>query len=97
MTNTPKPLTAILPNLNPGIWASVRRSLRRRKEERYASAQEMADDLRHPEKVDLKWIDEPDPPMAAILPTRRTNWLIIGVSVLIAIILALLLLFLKKN
>jgi len=97
MTNTPKPLTAILPNLHPGIWASVRRSLRRRKEERYASAREMAEDLRHPEKVDLKWIDEPDPPMAAILPTRRTNWLVIGISVLIAIILALILLFLKKN
>jgi serine/threonine-protein kinase len=97
MTNTPKPLTAILPNLHPGIWASVRRSLRRRKEERYASAREMAEDLRHPEKVDLKWIDEPDPPMAAILPTRRTNWLVIGISVLIAVILALILLFLKKN
>jgi serine/threonine-protein kinase len=97
MTSAPKALTAILPNLHPGIWASIRRSLRRRKEERYASAREMADDLRHPEKVDLKWIDEPDPPMTAILPTKRTNWLIIGVSVLIAIILALLLLFLKKN
>ena len=97
MTNTPKPLTAILPNLHPGIWASVRRSLRRRKEERYASAREMAEDLRHPEKVDLKWIDEPDPQMAAILPTRRTNWLVIGISVLMAIILALILLFLKKN
>jgi len=97
MTNAPKPLTAILPNLHPGIWASIRRSLRRRKEERYASAREMADDLRHPEKVDLKWIDEPDPPMTTILPTKRINWLIIGLSVLIAIILALLLLFLKKN
>jgi len=97
MTNTPKPLTAILPNLHPGIWASIRRALRRRKEERYASAREMAEDLRHPEKVDLKWIDEPDPPMAAILPTRRTNWLVIGISMLIAIILALMLLFLKKN
>ena len=97
MTSLPKPLTAILPNLNPGIWGSIRRSLRRRKEERYASAQEMADDLRHPEKVDLKWIDEPDPPMAAILPTRRTNWLVIAGSVLIAIVLTLLLLFLKRH
>ena len=97
MTNTPKPLTAILPNLHPGIWASIRRALRRRKEERYASAREMAEDLRHPEKVDLKWIDEPDPPMAAILPTRRTNWLVIGISMLIAIVLTLLLLFLKRH
>jgi serine/threonine-protein kinase len=97
MTSVPKPLTAILPNLNPGMWASIRKSLRRRKEERYASAREMAEDLRHPEKVDLKWIDEPDPPMTAILPTRRTHWLVIGISVLTAIILALILLFLKKN
>jgi serine/threonine-protein kinase len=97
MTNAPKPLTAILPNLHPGIWAAIRRSLRRRKEERYASAREMADDLRHPEKVDLKWTDEPDPPMTTILPTKRTNWLIIAGSILIAIILTLLLLFLKRH
>lgn len=97
MTNAPKPLTAIVPDLDPGIWAVIRRSLRRRKEERYATAREMADDLRLPEKVDLKWIDEPDPPMTAILPTRRTNWLIIGGSVLIAIILALILFVLAKR
>jgi serine/threonine protein kinase len=97
MTDDPKPLTAILPDLDPGIWAAIRRALRRRKEERYASAREMADDLRHPEKVDLKWIDEPDPPMAAVLPTSRINWLIIAGSVLIAIILALLFVFLRKH
>jgi len=97
MTDNPKPLTAILPDLHPGIWACIRRSLRRRKEERYASAQEMAGDLRHPEKVDLKWIDEPDPPIRTILPTRRTNWLIIGGSVLVAILLTLLLVFLRKQ
>ena len=97
MTEVPKPLTEILPDLHPGIWAAIRRSIRRRKEERYSSAREMADDLRHPEKADLKWIDEPDPPMVTILPTRRTNWLIIAGSVLIAIILTLLLVFLRKN
>jgi serine/threonine-protein kinase len=97
MTNAPKPLTELLPDLHLGIWAAIRRSLRRRKEERYASAKEMADDLRHPEKVDLKWIDEPDPPMTAILPTRKINWLIICGSVLIAIILTLLVLYLKKH
>jgi serine/threonine-protein kinase len=86
-----------VPDLHPGIWAAIRRSLRRRKEERYSSAREMADDLRHPEKVDLKWIDEPDPPMVAVLPTRRTHWLIIAGSVLLAIILTLLLIFLRKT
>jgi serine/threonine-protein kinase len=97
MTEDPKPLTEIVPDLPLGIWAAIRRSLRRRKEERYAFAREMADDLRHPEKVDLKWIDEPDPPMVALLPTRRTNWLIIAGSVLTAIILTLLLIFLRKT
>ena len=97
MTESPKPLTEILPELQPGIWAAIRKSLRRRKGERYATATEMAEDLRHPEKVDLKWIDEPDPPMMAFFPNRRNNWLIIGGSVLIAIILALLFVFLRKN
>jgi hypothetical protein len=67
------------------------------KEERYVSVQEMADDLRHPEKVDLKWIDEPDPPMMAILPTKRTNWIVIAGSVLLAILLALVLILLRKH
>jgi serine/threonine-protein kinase len=97
MTDAPKPLTAILPDLHPGIWAVILRSLRRRKEERYVSVQEMADDLRHPEKVDLKWIDEPDPPMMAILPTKRTNWIVIAGSVLLAILLALVLILLRKH
>ena len=97
MTDAPAPLTAILPDLHPGIWAAIQRSLRRRKEERYASAREMADDLRHPEKADLKWIDEPDPPMMAVFPNRRNTWLIIGGSVLLAIILALFLVFLRKH
>ncbi len=97
MTDSPASLTAILPDLHQGIWAAIQRSLRRRKEERYASAREMADALRHPEKADLKWIDEPDPPMMAVLPNRRNTWLIIGGSALIAIILALLLVFLRKH
>lgn len=95
MTANPKPLTDILHDLNPGIWAVTRRALRRRKEERYNTAQEMADDLRHPEKVDLKWLTEPDPPMASVLPTKKTHWTIVGVAVGIGIILALLVVFLR--
>lgn len=97
MTDAPKPLTALLPDLHPGIWSATLRSLRRRKEERYPSALEMAEDLRHPEKVDLKWIDEPDPPMMAILPTKRTHWLVIAGSVLFAVILALVVILLRKH
>ncbi len=98
MTKEPEPLTAILPDLHPGIWASIRRALRRRKQERYASAEEMAHDLQHLEDVDLKWIDKPDPPMvAASLPTRRNILLLIGGSVLLAVLLALILVFLWKH
>jgi serine/threonine-protein kinase len=97
MTTDPKPLTADLPGLHSGIWAAIKRALRRRKEERYESAQEMANDLRHPEQVDLKWITEPDPPMGSVLPTKKNNWIIIGGSTLLAIILALLLLFFGKH
>ena len=48
MTKTPEPLTSIK-GLHPGIWAAIRRALRRRKEERYDSAEQMANDLRFPE------------------------------------------------
>lgn len=97
VTDDPKPLTAIVPELHPGIWAAIRRALRRRKEERYTSAHEMAEDLRHPENVDVKWADIPDPPLVAFLPTKRNHWLIFGISVAAAIILTLLLVFLRNR
>jgi eukaryotic-like serine/threonine-protein kinase len=97
MTKTPEPLSPKIPNLSPGIWAIIRRALRRRKEERYDSAEEMANDLRSPENADLKWVDEPDPPMAAALPTQKNNLLIYGGAVLIAILLVLVLLLLGKH
>ncbi|HEX3045569.1 MAG TPA: serine/threonine-protein kinase [Bacillota bacterium] len=96
MTADLKPLTELLPDLHPGIWAATRRALRRRKEERYNSAAEMADDLKQPQNADLKWINEPDPPMASVLPDKKTNWVIIGGGVVLAVILALLLVFLRK-
>ncbi len=96
MTKTPEPLTSVVANLNPGIWAAIKRALRRRKEERYGSAEQMANDLRFPENADLKWIDEVDPPLAAVLPTKRNNFLIYGGSVLFAVLLAILLLLLRR-
>lgn len=97
MTADPKPLTNVLPELTPAIWSVIKRALRRRKEERYNSAREMANDLRKPEQVDLKWLSQPDPPMASVLPTKKNNWIIIGGSVLFAIILALLFFLLRKH
>lgn len=98
MTKALEPLPPILPDLHPGTWAAIRRALRRRKQERYGSAREMAADLRHPENADLKWIDEPDPPMVTTTPpTRRNNLLITGVTVLIVILLMLLSVLLQKQ
>jgi serine/threonine-protein kinase len=95
MTKTPEPLNSIK-GLQPGIWAVIRRALRRRKEERYDSAEQMANDLRFPENADLKWIDEPDPPLAAVLPTKRNNLLIYGGAVLVAVLITFLLLLLRR-
>lgn len=95
MTKNPEPLTSIK-GLHPGIWAAVRRALRRRKEERYDSAEQMANDLRFPENADLKWIDEPDPPLAAVLPTERNNMMIYVGAVLVAALIVVLLLFLRR-
>ncbi|MGO9314219.1 MAG: serine/threonine protein kinase [Syntrophobacteraceae bacterium] len=95
MTKTPEPLTSIK-GLHPGIWAAVRRALRRRKEERYDSAEQMANDLRFPENADLKWIAEPDPPLAAVLPTERNNMMIYVGAVVVAVLIVVLLLFLRR-
>ncbi len=97
MTANPKPLTAIWPDLHPGIWAAVRRALRRRKEERYASALEMANDLRQPQNVDLKWLTEPDPPFTSVAPNNGINWVIILAAALFAAGLALLFFFLNRH
>jgi serine/threonine-protein kinase len=102
MTKDPDPLPLILPDLHPGAWAAIRRAMRRLKQERYHCALEMANDLRHPENADLKWIDEPDPPLvvtaqgltaqtATHIPSKHDNqsrrW-----GLIILIILAFLLL-----
>jgi serine/threonine-protein kinase len=96
MTADPKPLTTIRPDLHPGIWAAVRKALRRRKEERYDSALEMASDLREPENVDLKWLTEPDRPFASVATSRGINWVIIG-GAAFAVVLALLFFFLNRH
>jgi eukaryotic-like serine/threonine-protein kinase len=98
MTYDPKPITAIpgLAEIHQGVWSVIRRAIRRRKDERYNTASEMAEDLRHLDKVDLKWILEQDPPLTTILPTEKNKWKIIGISVLIAIILAFLMIIFNR-
>ncbi len=96
LTSSPKPLTSIRHDLNPAIWACIKRAMRRRKEERYSSAVDMAFDLRNLDKVDLKYADMPDPPMVAISQSKHANkivWIIIGVALALAAGLGLLLYF----
>jgi serine/threonine-protein kinase len=95
MTAEPKSLITIIPGLKPGIWAIIRRALRRRKEERYNTAQEMAAVLCQQEEADLKWVTEPDPPMASVLPTKKTHWTVVGIAVGIGILLAILVILLR--
>lgn len=90
LTAEPRPLSEIVPKISPGIRASIRRAMRRRKEERYATALDMANDLRHPEEADLVWLDKPDPPLVSVLTDKRTPWLTIGGAVVAGIVLALL-------
>jgi serine/threonine-protein kinase len=97
MTDDPKPLTTIRPDLHPGIWAAVRRALRRRKEERYDSALEMANDLREPQNVDLKWLTEPDRPFTSVATNHGINWVIIAAAAVFAVGLALVFYFLNRH
>jgi serine/threonine-protein kinase len=99
MTSSPKPLTEIKPKIDPAIWACVCRAMRRRKEERYATAHEMAEDLRHLDKVDLKYIELPDPPMVAVTQSKHFNrflGILIAVSCVAAVGLGLLVYFLNR-
>lgn len=95
LTSSPKPL----PSINPAIWACIRHAMRRRKEERYDTALDMAQDLRNLDKVDLKYIELADPPMVAVTQSKHFNkivWLIIGVALVAATGLTLLFYNLNK-
>jgi serine/threonine-protein kinase len=97
MTADAKPLTDICPDLNPGIWSTIKKSLRRRKEERYDSAIEMANDLRNPDKVDLSWIKKADPPLASVVTTKKSHWILLTAACVLGVgIIFLFLLFGNK-
>lgn len=99
LTSSPKPLTEINPKVHPGIWACVCHAMRRRKEERYKTAHEMAEDMRNLDKVDLKYTQIPDPPMVAVTQSKHFNkmfWIIIGVILVAAVGFGLLLYSLHK-
>lgn len=94
LTSSPKPLSSI----NPAIWSCILHAMRRRKEERYATAHDMAEDLRHLDKVDLKYVSMPDQPMVAVTQSKhfsRNIWIIIGGIVAGAVALGLAVYFLN--
>ena len=94
MTANIRPLTDLRKDVSPGIWAAIRKSLRRRKEERYDSAAEMARDLRNPQNVDISQIDVPDPPLSSMAPAKKNYWavllpvivLVIGIIILFIVL-----------
>ena len=55
----------------------------------------MANDLRHPENVDLSWIEKPDPPLSSVITVKKTSWYIYFGLLILVIGLLILVLFLK--
>jgi serine/threonine-protein kinase len=96
MTGDIKTLTHIRPDVSEQLWAVIKRSLRRRKDERYNSAHEMAEDLRHLESADLSWISKPDPPLASVASTNKSSWFIIVGSIILVFIIILVIVIIKK-
>ena len=96
LTSSPKPLTAIKSGIHPGIRACILHAMRKRKEERYTTAFDMAEDLRHLDKVDLKYLELPDPPMVAITQSKHFNkivWIIVAITTIAALGLGVLVYF----
>lgn len=99
LTSSPKPLKEINAKIHPGIWACICHAMRRRKSERYASAAEMAQNLRNLNQVDLKYADLPDPPMVAVSQSKHLNkilWITIGAIIIAAVGFGLLLYFINR-
>lgn len=96
MTAELRPLTEIRKDVSKALWAVVKKSLRRRKEERYNSAIEMANDLKNLDKVDLSILDKNDPPLSSVVSTKKSSWIIIFSSAIFVVILIILIIILKK-
>jgi hypothetical protein len=97
MTSDPISLNNIREDVSLNLWAIVKKSLRRRKDERYESAMAMANDLRDPDSVDLSILKKLDPPLQSVASTKKTSWAImIGGIVLGFVILTLIILYSNK-
>jgi serine/threonine-protein kinase len=96
MNGNIKPLTDIRKDVNPNVYAVIKKALRRRKEERYLSALEMANDLRNLNNVDLSFLTKPDPPLASVASTKNSSWIIIIGSIILVLALIILFIVLRK-
>lgn len=96
MTGSIKPLTDIRRDISPSVYAVIKKALRRRKEERYGSALEMAKDLRNLNNVDLSYLTKPDPPLASVASTKNSSWLIIIGSIILGLVVIILFIVLRK-
>lgn len=84
------PLPSI-PGVPPAVMAVLRRALRRRKEQRYASAEAFRRDLEHLDEVAPASVPAEDPPLRAILPGAESDsiWITLwplGLAILVAIV-----------
>ncbi len=99
LTSSAKSLNEIDSNIHPGISSCIFHAMRKRKEERYETAAEMAEDLRNLDKVDLKYLTIPDPPMVAVTKSKHFNkllWLIVAVACAAAVGFGLIIYFYNR-
>lgn len=96
MTAEVVPLTQICTDVSKPLWAVIKKSLRRRKEERYDSAIEMANDLRNLDKVDLSILDKADPPLSSVATAKKSSWIIVVAISIVILIIVVLIFALKK-
>ncbi len=96
MNGNMKPLTDIRKDVSPSLYAVIKKALRRRKEERYSSALEMANDLRNLQNVDLSFLTKSDPPLASVASTKNSSWFIIIGSIILVLVLLILFIVLRK-
>ncbi len=89
---TAEPLRAYRDDLPVAVAAIVARAMRRRKEERFATAAEMHAALCHPETVDTSILERPDPPLGVPLHESLTRHplFVLGAVAVITAVLALL-------
>lgn len=67
---SPEPLRDVRDDVPPPIAAIIARAMRRRMEERFPTAAELGEALRHPETVDVNILRLPDPPLG--VPLRES-------------------------